>query len=66
MRVVRKKMDPDQKLHTFRRNLKWAWADLKKDLISGDGTLVWTIRFQLAALVLIILMAIAKFGFGLF
>jgi hypothetical protein len=54
------------KLHNFRRNLKWAWADLKKDLVSGDGLLVSRVRFYLAVLVIIILMAIAKFGLGLF
>lgn len=56
----------DPKLHSFRRNLKWAWADLKKDLISGDGLLVSNVRFYLAVGVVIFLMAIAKFGFGLF
>ena len=64
--MMEPKSERDPKLHRFRRNLKWSWADLKKDLISGDGLLVSRVRFQLAVLLIIILMAIAKFGFGLF
>ena len=60
------KSNGDPKLHSFRRNLKGAWADLKKDLVSGDGVLVSQVRFYLAVGVIIFLMAIAKFGFGLF
>jgi hypothetical protein len=54
------------KLHSFRRNLKGAWADVKNDFISGDGALVFRVRFYLAVAVVILLGAIAKFGFGLF
>jgi hypothetical protein len=60
------KSNRDPKLHSFRRNLKGAWADVKKDLISGDGQLVSSVRFYLAVAVIIFLGAIAKFGFGLF
>ena len=62
--IKRKRTAP--KLHSFRRNLKWTWADLKKDLVSGDGLLVSMVRYRLAVLLVIILMAIAKFGFGWF
>ena len=62
--IKRKRTAP--KLHSFRRNLKGAWADVKKDFISGDGALVFRVRFYLAAAVAIFLGAIAKFGFGWF
>jgi len=63
---MKPKSNRDPKLHNFRRNLKWAWADAKKDLVSGDGQLASSARFYLAVGVIIVLGAIAKFGFGLF
>jgi len=62
--IKRKRNDP--KLHSFRRNLKGAWADVKKDFISGDGALASSARFYATMAVIIFLMAIAKFGFGWF
>jgi hypothetical protein len=63
---MKRKNNEAPKLHQFRRNLKWAWADAKKDVVSGDGLLASSVRFYLALAVVIFLGAIAKFGFGLF
>ena len=56
----------DSRLYRTRQYAKWAWADAKKDFVSGDGALASRVRYYLALAVIITLLGIAKFGFGLF
>jgi hypothetical protein len=65
-KMMENKSNRDPKLHSFRRNLKWSWSDTKKELRSGTGVLGSLARMQLIALAIVILFAIAKFGFGWF
>jgi hypothetical protein len=56
----------DSRLYRTRQYLKWSWADTKRDLKSGNGVLASMACRQLLLLALVILFAIAKFGFGWF
>lgn len=56
----------DSRLYRTRQYAKWAWADVKKDFVSGDGALASQARNYFALAVIITLLGIAKFGFGLF
>jgi len=55
----------DSRLYRTRQYLKWAWADTKKDIRSGKGFLAGQARWYFGLAVIVVLLAIAKFGFGL-
>lgn len=56
----------DSRLYRTRQYAKWAWADVKKDFVSGDGILASRVRWYFGVAIIITLLGIAKFGFGLF
>lgn len=56
----------DSRLYRTRQYAKWAWADVKKVLASGNGVLASQMRWYSGMMIIIILLGIAKFGFGLF
>jgi hypothetical protein len=56
----------DSRLYRTRQYAKWAWADLKKDFVSGNGVLASQARWYFGLAIIITLLGIAKFGFGLF
>ena len=56
----------DSRLYRTLQYAKWAWADLKKDFVSGNGVLASQARWYFGLAIIITLLGIAKFGFGLF
>ena len=56
----------DSRLYRTRQYAKWAWADVKKDFVSGNGLLASRARWYSGVAVIIALLGIAKFGFGVF